>query len=142
MPALFALVAALHAPAVAPPIRIEIHIAPCAIPTADPKAVALKAAHSKGCVRLNRATQKMRATAFKALRLKPGAYLFRVTNDSVPWPVDFLVKGARDRALPTTGGGRIAQGQTFEYAVVLTAGVYTFSSPLNPTPEYPLLVEN
>lgn len=121
---------------------IEITIAPCSIPKVDPKAAALRAASVKGCEKLNRATLKMRRAAFKPLRLRPGPYVFRVTNQSVSWVVDFSIKGARDGSLPKISGGRIGTGQTFDYPIVLRAGVYVFGSPSNPTPEYPLLVEN
>ena len=121
---------------------IEVKLSPCAIPALDPKAASLKASDAAQCLRLNRATLKMRKKAFKAMRLRPGKHIFRVTNVDVPWTVDFMIQGARDASLPSARGGRIMRGQTFDYAVDLKAGVYVLGSPGTPTPEYPVLVEN
>lgn len=143
-PLLCALLMLCSAPVVAaqsPPVRVDLTLSGCAIAQLDPKAGHLKSGSPEGCEKLNRATLKMREPAFKVLRLKPGTHVFRVTNQGIPWPVDFSVRGARNRALPKTAGGAINAGQAFDFQVTLLPGVYVVSSSKTPTPEYTLIVE-
>lgn len=46
-----------------------------------------------------------------------------------------------DRALlPSVSGGGLTAGRTQDYAIELKRGNYVYSCPLNPTPEYRLVV--
>lgn len=85
---------------------------------------------------------KDRETGFKPLKLQPGKYIFRVTNSSVPYPLGFYLRGVglKKVSLPKVSGGGLTQGVTQDYAITLTPGNYVFSCPLNPTPDYPIVV--
>jgi hypothetical protein len=43
--------------------------------------------------------------------------------------------------LPSVSGGGLKMGKTQDYAIDLKPGEYLYSCPLNPTPNYPLIVE-
>lgn len=118
---------------------VRIDLTPCMIPAAEVDPLPLRAKDAARCVRLNRASAAART--LKQMRLVEGTYVFRVTNKSVPWTVDFALKGAHEKGLPKAEGGALKQGQTAEYTIDLKRGVYVFDSPLNATLEYPLLVE-
>lgn len=77
------------------------------------------------------------------MRLPAGRYIFRVTNESVPYEVGFWLRGqGLGRAtLPAVSGGGLEPGTTRDYAITLAKGAYYYSCPLNPTPDYTLLVE-
>jgi hypothetical protein len=94
------------------------------------------------CKKINGETLTSRESGFKPLELKPGKYIFRVTNSNVPYPLGFYLrgKGIKQVSLPKISGGGLTQGTTKDYEVDLTAGDYVFSCPLNPTPDYPLVV--
>ncbi|MGP1614552.1 MAG: hypothetical protein ACTS5Y_05780, partial [Pollutimonas bauzanensis] len=75
----------------------------------------------------------------------PGRYIFRVTNKDVPYELGFWLRGAglTGRAtLPSVSGGGLTQGVTKDYAIELKPGEYAYSCPLNPTPDYRLIVSN
>lgn len=95
------------------------------------------------CEAINARTGAERLAAAKVLRLKPGAYVFRVSNKNVPYELGFWLRGdgliARAR-LPGVSGGGLTTGTTQDYAVELTPGEYVYSCPLNPTPDYKLVV--
>ena len=76
------------------------------------------------------------------LELKPGKYIFRVTNKNVPYSLGFWLrgKGFGRVTLPGVSGGGLAPGTTKDYAVELKEGEYLYSCPLNPTPDYRLVV--
>ena len=79
----------------------------------------------------------------KVLQLKPGKYVFRVTNENVPYPLGFWVRGdgILNRArLPSVSGGGLTMGKSRDYEIDLKPGEYVYSCPLNPTPDYKLVV--
>ena len=94
------------------------------------------------CKKINAETLAAREAEFKPLELKPGKYIFRVTNSNVPYPLGFYVRGQgiKKVSLPKVSGGGLTQGTTKDYAIDLVAGEYVFSCPLNPTPDYPIVV--
>jgi len=94
------------------------------------------------CKKINGETLAAREAGFKPLELKPGKYIFRVTNSNVPYPLGFYVRGqgVKKVTLPKVSGGGLTQGTTKDYAIDLVAGEYIFSCPLNPTPDYPIVV--
>lgn len=80
---------------------------------------------------------------FIVLRLKPGKKIFRVTNKNVDYELGFWLrgKGAKRVFLPSVSGGGLYKGVTKDYEVNLKSGEYIYSCPLNPTPDYKLIVE-
>ncbi|MEL6494681.1 MAG: hypothetical protein AAFQ41_06100 [Cyanobacteria bacterium J06623_7] len=94
------------------------------------------------CEEINAETLSKRQADFKPLELKPGKYIFRVTNSNVPYPLGFYLRGQgiKQVSLPKVSGGGLTQGTTKDYEVDLVAGEYVFSCPLNPTPDYPIVV--
>ena len=76
-------------------------------------------------------------------RRSPISDVFRVTNKNVPYPLGFWLRGdgliSRVR-LPSVSGGGLILGTTQDYAIELKEGDYVYSCPLNPTPDYKLIV--
>jgi hypothetical protein len=104
-----------------------------------------KTKQATDCVLINAETAADRLTQAKPLVLKPGRYIFRVRNSSVPYQLGFYLRASSRllRALrPKVVGGGIDKGESKDYAVELTAGQYLYSCPLNPTPDYPLIVKD
>jgi hypothetical protein len=98
---------------------------------------------AEDCKGLNTKTDAGRRPGFKPLQLKAGDYIFRVTNKSVPYELGFYLRGAGvgQVTLPKVSGGGLVQGVTKDYQISLKPGKYVLSCPLNPTPDYPLIVE-
>ena len=94
------------------------------------------------CKKINAETMANRKSGFKPLQLKPGKYIFRVTNSNVSYPLGFYLRGEgiKKVSLPKVSGGGLTKGTTKDYEITLTAGEYVFSCPLNPTPDYPVVV--
>ena len=102
-----------------------------------------KTAQANDCVKINSETGAARLAQVKPIRLKPGRYTFRVTNANVPYQLGFYLRAANPVARafkPKLVGGGIETGKTKDYTVLLTPGDYIFSCPLNPTPDYPLII--
>ena len=96
------------------------------------------------CEAINERTGTGRLETAKILTLKPGRYTFRVTNADVPYALGFWIRGEGliDRArLPSTSGGGLETGTSRDYTIDLVPGRYVYSCPLNPTPDYQLVVE-
>ena len=76
--------------------------------------------------------------------MKPGKYIFRVTNKNVPYPLGFYLRGSglRRFTLPKVSGGGLILGKSIDYEINLKTGEYVYSCPLNPTPDYRLVVKN
>ena len=87
---------------------------------------------------------KQRIKEAKVMTLKPGNYTFRITNKNVPYGLGFWLRGQGviGRAtLPSVSGGGLTTGATKDYEITLKPGKYYFSCPLNPTPDYQIVVE-
>ncbi len=95
------------------------------------------------CRQINRKTAKERLSNASPMQLKAGKYIFRVTNKNVPYSLGFWLrgKGLARATLPSVSGGGLAEGVTKDYVITLKPGNYLYSCPLNPTPDYPLIVE-
>ena len=96
------------------------------------------------CETINARDGDVRLASAKTIRLKPGKYVFRVTNRNVPYALGFWLRGDGliNRAkLPSTSGGGLTLGKSRDYEIELPAGDYVYSCPLNPTPDYRLVVE-
>ena len=104
----------------------------------DPKAYT--STRKEDCEAINEQAAKERT--LKTLRLKPGEYVFRVTNRNVPYELGFWVRGqgVGRVTLPSVSGGGLVTGKTQDYRIKLIAGEYYYSCPLNPTPDYTLRV--
>ncbi len=123
------------------PVIVTLTQTPCTIIEAeeDPREFVSKSYDD--CKRINRETAGERV--FKVLRLKAGPTVFRVTNKNVPYPLGFYLrgKGFKRLTLPKLSGGGLDTGRTIDYSIDLVPGEYLYSCPLNPTPDYPLIVE-
>lgn len=96
------------------------------------------------CKTINADTGDKRLAQAETLKLKPGNYIFRVTNKNVPYELGFWLRGDGlvDRAtLPSVSGGGLTTGATNDYEITLEPGEYVYSCPLNPTLDYRLVVE-
>ena len=96
------------------------------------------------CEKINEGNGAERLAKSETIKVKPGTYVFRVTNKNVPYDLGFWLRGdgLLNRAtLPSVSGGGLSEGATKDYEVTLTAGEYVFSCPLNPTLDYKLVVE-
>lgn len=98
---------------------------------------------AKDCEAINAKTAKDRLAKAKPLELKPGKYIFRVTNKNVPYGLGFWLRGVGlgRVTMPSVSGGGLEKGVTLDYVVDLTPGEYVYSCPLNPTPNYALVVK-
>jgi len=101
------------------------------------------------CKTINNQSGADRLAAGETLRLKPGTYVFRVTNTDVPYELGFWLrekdynwKNPVHKLTKTSiSGGGMTLGKTQDYEVELEPGEYLYSCPLNPTPNYRLVVE-
>ncbi len=96
------------------------------------------------CEAVNAESGAARLATAEALTLEPGRYIFRVTNGNVPYELGFWLRGdglINRATLPSVSGGGLTQGATRDYEIVLEPGAYLYSCPLNPTPDYKLVVE-
>lgn len=95
------------------------------------------------CKKINIDTMNERVAGAEPIVLKPGRYVFRVTNSDVPYELGFYLRAASKLKIPfmprVSGGGQLP-GTTIEYEVELEEGEYVYSCPLNPTIDYPLNV--
>ncbi|MEW6688497.1 MAG: hypothetical protein AB1452_05315 [Pseudomonadota bacterium] len=141
----FSLAALLAGPAAAQtPKVIELTQVPCQFLESEAgKNRGFKSTKAADCEAINARTGKQRLAEAKTIELKPGKYVFRVANRNVPYELGFWLRGESivDRArLPSVSGGGLTTGKTQDYAIELKAGNYVYSCPLNPTPDYKLLV--
>ena len=96
------------------------------------------------CEAINAETGTDRLAKAKTITLKPGKYIFRVTNENVPYGLGFWLRGdglIGRATLPSVSGGGLEQGVTKDYEITLKPGEYLYSCPLNPTPDYKLVVQ-
>lgn len=100
------------------------------------------------CEAINAKTGAERLAKATTLELKPGKYVFRVTNENVPYELGFWLRDKdydwrnplhHVNKLSVSGGG-LEEGRTKDYAVELKPGDYLYSCPLNTTPNYRLVV--
>ena len=101
------------------------------------------------CKEINMLSGADRLAKAEPLKLKPGKYIFRVTNKNVPYRLGFWLRSEGYSPLnplhklskTSVSGGGLDLGTTRDYAVTLKAGQnYEYSCPLNPTPDYKIVV--
>ena len=141
-----AAVAILAAPlALAAPQVVELSQVPCQFIASEHGVnQGFKSAKIQDCEAINARTGKARLEKAKTLELKPGKTIFRVANKDVPYELGFWLRGATllSRAtLPSVSGGGLTTGKTQDYVIDLKPGEYVYSCPLNPTPDYRLVVK-
>lgn len=95
------------------------------------------------CEAINDKTGEGRLAGVEPMKLKAGKYIFRVTNKNVSYGLGFWLRGSGIGrvTLPSVSGGGLTQGKTLDYEITLEPGKYVYSCPLNPTPDYPIVVE-
>lgn len=103
------------------------------------------------CNAINAKTGAERLAKAGPLTLKPGKYVFRVTNKNVPYALGFWLRSKdyswqnplHKLTKTSVSGGGLTLGKTRDYEVTLKAGEeYVYSCPLNPTPDYRIVVTN
>lgn len=101
------------------------------------------------CNKINAETGADRLAKSKSIELKPGKYIFRVTNKNVPYELGFWLRESdyepgnplHKLSKTSVSGGGLTEGKTRDYEVDLKPGEYLYSCPLNPTPDYTLVVK-
>jgi len=128
--------------AVAQPTLIELTQTGCQFLEVEQQDYGFKTQQASDCEAINAKTQVTRSAHIKVLELAPGDYIFRVHNKNVPYALGFWLrgKGLARLTLPSVSGGDIQQGDMKDYPIKLKTGEYQFSCPLNPTPDYRLVV--
>jgi hypothetical protein len=104
---------------------------------------------AEDCNRINAETGDQRLANAEILELSPDTYTFRITNTDVPYELGFWLREAdyqlgnplHKLTKVSVSGGGLDQGQTKDYMVELEPGDYLYSCPLNPTPNYKLVVK-
>jgi hypothetical protein len=130
--------------AAADPTVIELNQAPCQFLESEGGVDhGYQSRSAADCVAINERTGEARLARAEPLVLAPGEYIFRVRNRDVLYELGFWLRGdgliAR-ATLPSVSGGGLATGTTQDYRITLEPGAYVYSCPLNPTPDYPLVV--
>ena len=122
------------------PVVVVLTQTPCTIIEAETVPTDYTSSSKADCIRINKETAGKRV--FKTLRLEAGPTIFRVINQNVPYSLGFWVRGSglSRLTLPSASGGGLATGDTTDYFIDLKPGKYLYSCPLNPTPNYPLVV--
>ena len=136
--------ALLPAPAASAPQRITLTQVPCQFLESEGVDRGYTSRSMRDCEAINAKTAGKRLAQAKTMRLKPGKYVFHVVNKNVPYELGFWLRGATliSRAtLPGVSGGGIMPGGSRDYEIELKPGEYVYSCPLNPTPDYALIVE-
>ncbi len=109
---------------------------------------AFKTGRKEDCEVINAGSGAKRLAQAKVLALKPGRYIFRVRNENVPYELGFWLREhdynwanpLHKLTKTSISGGGLTEGTTKDYEVELEAGEYVYSCPLNPTPDYRLVV--
>ena len=146
--ALMLAVFAFNAPSAAAAEVIELTQTPCQFLEPEGMDHNFKSSRKADCERINAKNGAQRVAKSKVITLKPGDYVFRVTNRNVPYPLGFWLRDKdynwknpihKVTKLSVSGGG-LTTGKTQDYMATLKPGEYLFSCPLNTTPDYRLVV--
>lgn len=135
-----------HGSAAAAPTVIELTQVACQfLETENGVDHGFETGKKSDCEAINARTADQRLEEAKVLELEPGEYIFRVTNVDVPYPLGFWIRGdglVNRATLPSVSGGGLTTGSTKDYKIELKPGEYVYSCPLNPTPDYKLVVKD
>lgn len=104
---------------------------------------------AEDCNRINAETGAERLEQALVIELNPGTYTFRVANTDVPYQLGFWIREAdyqlgnplHKLTKTSVSGGGLVEGTSKDYVVELEPGDYLYSCPLNPTPNYRLVVK-
>jgi hypothetical protein len=120
---------------------IELTQTPCQFLEPEGMDHNFKSSRKADCERINAETGAERVAKSKVITLKPGDYVFRVTNRNGLRDKDYNWKNPIHKVtkLSVSGGG-LTTGKTQDYMATLKPGEYLFSCPLNTTPDYRLVV--
>lgn len=122
---------------------IELTQTPCQFVEAEGTDHGYRAASADDCKAINASTGAARLQASPPLSLKPGKYIFRVMNKNVPYTLGFWLRGdglVNRARLPGVSGAGLQTGTSKDYEIELKPGEYVYSCPLNPTPDYKIIV--
>ena len=108
-----------------------------------------KSSQKADCEAINAKSGAERLAKAAPIKLKPGKYIFRVTNKNVPYTLGFWIRDKdydwrnplHKLSKTSVSGGGMTLGNTLDYEVDLKPGKYVYSCPLNTTPDYTLIVE-
>lgn len=135
----------IHGSATAAPTVVEITQVACQfLESENGVDHGFESSKKSDCESINARTGEQRLEAATVLELEPGEHIFRVTNVDVPYPLGFWVRGdglLNRASLPSVSGGGLTTGATKDYRIQLKPGEYVYSCPLNPTPDYKLIVK-
>ena len=124
---------------------IELTQTGCQFVEAEGKDHGFTTASKGDCEAINQRNGDERLAGSKTIALKPGKYTFRVTNRNVPYALGFWLRGdgfVNRARLPSVSGGGLTTGASRDYTIELEEGEYVYSCPLNPTPDYKLVVKS
>ncbi|MBL4665872.1 MAG: hypothetical protein JKY04_00740 [Sneathiella sp.] len=133
--------------ALAAPTVIELVQVPCQFLGIE-EDHGFKSTKKADCETINEKTGAARLQKAEVMTLKPGEYIFRVSNKNVPYELGFWLREkdynwanpVHKLTKTSISGGGMHLGKTLEYKVTLEPGEYLFSCPLNTTPDYSLIV--
>lgn len=129
----------------AAPTVIELTQVPCQFVESEKDVNhGYKSTKQADCEAINARTAEQRLAESKTIVLQPGDYIFRVANKNVPYHLGFWLRGdgvVAFATLPSVSGGGLSMGKTRDYKITLKPGNYIYSCPLNPTPNYKLVVK-
>jgi hypothetical protein len=111
---------------------------PCRFEGAEPGA-SFDAQSAEACEATNMETIGVRTQ--RVLKVPAGPVRIAVSSEQIPYEVGFWLRPAGDQEHATAMGGGIVPGVTKTYEAELKPGTYVYSCPLNPTPDYVLVVE-
>lgn len=132
---------------IAAPQVIELVQVPCQFLDVEPDQ-GYTTTQKADCEAINEKSGPDRVAKAKTITLKPGDYIFRVTNKNVPYELGFWLREKDYNWLNplhklnkiSVSGGGMHTGTTLDYKVTLKPGEYLYSCPLNTTPDYNLIV--
>ena len=78
----------------APPQVIVLTQTGCQFLETEAKDYQYTTTKADDCKQINSDTLAKRESQFKPLKLKPGSYIFRVTNQNVPYELGFYLRGS------------------------------------------------
>lgn len=127
---------------------IRLTQTPCQFVESEGTDRGFKSARKADCDAINTKSGAERLEKAKVITLKPGRYVFRVTNKNVPYDLGFWLRSkgydwrnpVHKLTKTSISGGGLKLGATRDYEVTLKPGEYVYSCPLNPTPDYRLVV--
>jgi hypothetical protein len=133
--AILALVAmlAVTTPLAAAPTVVELNQVPCQFlePEGDVDH-GYKSGKADDCVAINDRTAGERLAKVEPMVWAPCEYILRGINRNLPYDLGFCFRG--------NGLVGLSTGKTLDYRITLEPGEYVYSCPLNPTPDYPVVV--